>query len=63
MIARNIMANPVMNPYRKFEAAPGENCNTYDEWLDFARSNAQTTYHVVGTCKMGPDTDRMAVGG
>ena len=61
MIARNIMANPVMNPYRKFEAAPGENCNTYDEWLDFARSNSQTTYHVVGTCKMGPDTDRMAV--
>ena len=50
-----------MDPYRKFEVAPGSDCNTYDEWLDFARSNAQTTYHVVGTCKMGPEHDRMAV--
>ena len=61
MIARRIIANPIMDPYRKFEVAPGQDCNTYDEWLDFARSNAQTTYHVVGTCKMGPEHDRMAV--
>ena len=26
-----------------------------DEWLDFARMNGQTTYHVTGTCKMGHD--------
>jgi len=23
--------------------------------LDFARGNGQTTYHVIGTCKMGHD--------
>jgi len=28
---------------------------TDDEWLDFARMNGQTTYHVTGTCKMGQD--------
>ena len=32
---------------------------TDEQWLDFARHNGQTTYHVVGTCKMGQD--RMAV--
>ena len=61
MTARQIIENPVMDPYRKFEVVPGPDCNTYDEWLDFARSNAQTTYHVVGTCKMGSEHDRMAV--
>ena len=61
MTARRIIENPIMDPYRKFEAAPGADCNSYDEWLDFARSNAQTTYHVVGTCKMGGEHDRMAV--
>jgi choline dehydrogenase len=60
-IARRIIDNPVMDPYRAFEVAPGNDCNTYDEWLDFARNNGQTTYHVVGTCKMGSSHDRMAV--
>ncbi len=60
-IARRIIENPVMDPYRKFEMAPGPDLQTYDEILDWARGNGQTTYHVVGTCKMGPDYDRMAV--
>ena len=60
-IARRIVENPVMDPYRKLELAPGKDANSYDEILDWARGNGQTTYHVVGTCKMGPETDRMAV--
>jgi choline dehydrogenase-like flavoprotein len=28
---------------------------------NFIRERAATTYHPVGTCKMGPATDRMAV--
>ena len=41
---------------------------SYDEWLDFARGNGQTTYHVIGTCKMGSDPmavvdDRLRVHG
>ncbi len=28
---------------------------TDEEWLEFARNNGQTTYHVIGTCKMGND--------
>jgi choline dehydrogenase len=38
---------------------PGDKVQTDDEWLDFARVNGQTTYHVIGTCKMG--NDQMAV--
>jgi choline dehydrogenase len=34
---------------------PGDKVQTDDEWLDFARGNGQTTYHVIGTCKMGQD--------
>ena len=41
--------------YRAFEMNPGDAVQTDDEWLDFARMNGQTTYHVIGTCKMGSD--------
>ena len=34
---------------------PGDKVQTDEEWLDFARANGQTTYHVIGTCKMGQD--------
>ena len=54
-IARRIIENPAMDEYRAFEMNPGSDINTYDEWLDFARNNGQTTYHVTGTCKMGQD--------
>jgi choline dehydrogenase len=54
-IGRRIINNAVMDKYRAFEMNPGDKIQTDDEWLDFARSNGQTTYHVVGTCKMGHD--------
>jgi choline dehydrogenase len=34
---------------------------TDDEWLDFIRRYGMTTYHLVGTCKMGPESDPLAV--
>jgi choline dehydrogenase len=58
-IARRIIESPVMDKYRAYEMNPGPVVQTDDEWLEFARINGQTTYHVVGTCKMGHD--KMAV--
>jgi choline dehydrogenase len=54
-IGRRIVNNRVLDMYRAFEMNPGDAVQTDDEWLDFARRNGQTTYHVTGTCKMGHD--------
>jgi choline dehydrogenase len=54
-IGRRIVNNPLLDEYRAFEMNPGDQVQSDDEWLDFARSNGQTTYHVTGTCKMGHD--------
>jgi len=54
-IARRVMANAALDKYRAFEMNPGEKVQTDEEWLEFARNNGQTTYHVIGTCKMGND--------
>jgi len=67
-IARKIVQNPKIARYIAYENNPGDKVQSYDEWLDFARRNGQTTYHVVGTCKMGSDPmavvdDRLRVHG
>src|SRR5262249_51775413 len=38
------------------EIAPGAHLRSDDELLDWVRRNAETTYHPVGTCKMGTDS-------
>jgi choline dehydrogenase len=37
------------------EIAPGAHLQTDEELLEWVRNNAETTYHPVGTCKMGSD--------
>ena len=37
------------------EVAPGADRTTDDEILDWVKKAAETTYHPVGTCKMGSD--------
>ena len=54
-IACAIMHAPAMAPLRVAEIAPGPERTTDDEILDWVRQSAETTYHPVGTCRMGQD--------
>ncbi len=54
-IARSVMTAPAMAPLQVTEMAPGESETTDDAILDWVRRAAETTYHPVGTCKMGSD--------
>ena len=52
---RELMATSPLKELTGEEIAPGANLRTDEEILDWVRNNAETTYHPVGTCKMGAD--------
>jgi choline dehydrogenase len=54
-MTRKIMTAPAMKDIATDEIAPGANIDDDNELLDWVRHNAETTYHPVGTCKMGSD--------
>jgi choline dehydrogenase len=60
-IARDIAAQPALSDYVDFEMQPGKDIQTDDELLAYARATGSTVYHPIGTCRMGPDNDQMAV--
>ena len=55
-IARDVMAQPAMAPFRLHEMNPGADAQSDDELIDFCRRTSQPAYHPIGTCKMGQDT-------
>ena len=59
--ARRILAMPALRPFSGGELSPGAATASDAEFEAFARATATTTYHPVGTCKMGPASDPMAV--
>lgn len=59
--ARALLTSKPMARILDTETLPGSQVNTDDEWLDFARRSANSGYHLMGTAKMGPATDAMAV--
>ena len=52
---RELMATSPLKEVTGEEIAPGAHLQNDDELLDWVRKNAETTYHPVGTCKMGND--------
>jgi choline dehydrogenase len=57
-----IMHGPELAPYLQEVLAPSEDIITSDELLEqYIRNTCSTTWHVVGTCRMGPEGDDMAV--
>jgi choline dehydrogenase len=58
-LARRIMTAPSMAKLQVTEIAPGVDTTRDDEIIDWVKRAAETTYHPVGTCRMG--TDALAV--
>jgi choline dehydrogenase len=52
---RRIFQAPAMARHIAEEIEPGDRCDNDDDLLDFIRRRGSTTYHPVGTCRMGPD--------
>jgi 4-pyridoxate dehydrogenase len=60
-IARDVCRQAPLQPFMDREIAPGDSA-TDDASLDaHIRANSITVHHPLGTCKMGPPSDRMAV--
>lgn len=57
--SRELMGTTPLKEITGEEIAPGAHLVSDDELIDWVRNTAETTYHPVGTCKMG--TDAMAV--
>lgn len=52
---RHLMNAHALDAIRGAESAPGPDVETDDEILEWVRQNAQTSFHPVGTCKIGND--------
>ena len=59
--ARTLLQSAALAPYYDREELPGRDVQSDDEILDHARTFGSTTYHLIGTARMGPDTDPMSV--
>ena len=60
-LARKLAATRALSPYVAAEYRPGTDARTDDELLEFAKNTGGTIFHPCGTCKMGADSDPLAV--
>jgi choline dehydrogenase len=60
-MGRDIFAQSGLDPYRADEFQPGAAVKTDAELEQWIRAKCETIYHPVGSCKMGPSSDSMAV--
>jgi choline dehydrogenase len=60
-LARRLLASQPLSPYYVREEFPGAGVQSDDELLAAAKQRGTTTFHLMGTCRMGPETDPTAV--
>jgi choline dehydrogenase len=60
-VARRLLRTPELAKFFDHETMPGDNVKTDDELLDYARRFGVSSYHVMGTVRMGPSSDPTAV--
>lgn len=54
-LARRVIQQSGMAPYVERETRPGISVSSDDALLDYIKQSGQTSFHPVGTCKMGVD--------
>lgn len=54
-LSREIMNQSAFKKYLRKEHFPGDQVRTQAEYEEYARNYGRTSYHLVGTCKMGID--------
>jgi choline dehydrogenase len=60
-VTRQILSAPAFRRFLGKETMPGAEVTSDGALRDYALKNTGTIFHPVGTCKMGPDEDGMAV--
>ncbi|MFO1067806.1 MAG: choline dehydrogenase [Geminicoccaceae bacterium] len=60
-LARDIAAQPALQPFIAAEIAPGTARSSDAEIDAHVRATSITVHHPLGTCRMGPDSDPLAV--
>ena len=56
-----LMRAPQLAPYYDAANTPDINIDSDDELLDLAHRRGTTAFHLIGSCRMGPATDPLAV--
>ena len=54
-LARNVIGQPAMAPYVVRETRPGVDVRDDEGLLNYIKESGQTSFHPVGTCRMGDD--------
>jgi choline dehydrogenase len=60
-ISRKLMNSAALSPYFEHEVYPGKHIHSDEELLNVARERSNTAYHLVGSCRMAPNSDKTSV--
>jgi len=60
-LARRILKSKPLEPYYDYEDFPGDKVESDDEMLAAAKERGTTTFHPMGTCRMGPASEPTSV--
>jgi choline dehydrogenase len=60
-MVRQLLAQPALARHVEEEIIPGAQVQSDEELMAYARRQGLAGYHYCGTCKMGPDSDPLAV--
>ncbi|MEM7207789.1 MAG: GMC family oxidoreductase N-terminal domain-containing protein [Pseudomonadota bacterium] len=60
-LARKLLRTNPFAQFFDYEDNPGDQVETDDEWLDYIKQTCGTTYHPMGSCRMGPKSETDSV--